>query len=162
MTDFSAWVLSIAGVCVLSVLVELVLPEGKTQKYIKTVFSFFVIIVIIAPLPKLAKSDFSLDSIIAGDNVELQEDFIYQINRDKLDAISQDIESDLNQQGIRGVQVLVSANIFTSNLEIEAVFVDLFEMVITQESQHINTHETIKRTVKKYVDIKEENIVFNE
>ena len=56
MSSFSVWVLSIAGICVLSVLVELVLPEGQTRKYIKAIFSFFVIVVIVAPLPKIVKN----------------------------------------------------------------------------------------------------------
>ncbi len=162
MSSFSVWVLSIAGICVLSVLVELILPEGQTRKYIKAIFSFFVIIVVVAPLPKLVKSGIDFDTIIAGDDVGIQEDFIYQLNRNKLDAISAEIEDDLKGQGVDGVKVLLSANIFSSNLEIEAVFVDLFDLVILDETQHINTHEIIIKTVKKHVDIEEENIVFNE
>ena len=75
MSSFSVWVLSIAGICVLSVLVELVLPEGQTRKYIKAIFSFFVIVVIVAPLPKIVKSGVDFDSIIGGDNIGIQEEF---------------------------------------------------------------------------------------
>ncbi|MGN1162507.1 MAG: stage III sporulation protein AF [Christensenellales bacterium] len=162
MSSFSVWVLSIAGICVLSVLVELILPDGQTRKYIKAIFSFFVIIVIVSPLPKLVKNGVDLDSIIAGDNIGIQEDFIYQLNRNKLDSISLNIENELKEQGIDGVKILLSANIFSSKLEIEAVFVDLFELVIPDDKQHINTHEIIIKTIKKHIDIEEENIVFNE
>lgn len=162
MSGFSVWVLSIAGMCVLSVLVELILPDGQTRKYIKAIFSFFVIIVIVSPLPKLVKNGVDLDSIIAGDNIGIQEDFIYQLNRNKLDSISLNIENELKEQGIDGVKILLSANIFSSKLEIEAVFVDLFELVIPDDKQHINTHEIIIKTIKKHIDIEEENIVFNE
>ncbi len=162
MSGFSVWVLSIAGICVLSVLVELILPDGQTRKYIKAIFSFFVIIVIVSPLPKLVKNGVDLDSIIAGDNIGIQEDFIYQLNRNKLDSISLNIENELKEQGIDGVKILLSANIFSSKLEIEAVFVDLFELVIPDDKQHINTHEIIIKTIKKHIDIEEENIVFNE
>lgn len=162
MSSFSVWVLSIAGICVLSVLVELILPEGQTRKYIKAIFSFFVILVIVAPLPKLVKSGIDFDNILAGEGVGIQEDFIYQLNRNKLDSIASSIEDDLKEQGVEGAKILLSANIFSSNLEIEAVFVDLFELVISGETQHINTHEIIIKTVKKHIDIEEENIVFNE
>ena len=162
MSGFSVWVLSIAGICVLSVLVELILPDGQTRKYIKAIFSFFVIIVIVSPLPKLVKNGVDIDSIIAGDNIGIQEDFIYQLNRNKLDSISLNIENELKEQGIDGVKILLSANIFSSKLEIEAVFVDLFELVIPDDKQHINTHEIIIKTIKKHIDIEEENIVFNE
>ena len=79
MSGFSGWVLSIVGMCVLSVLIELILPEGQTRKYIKAIYSFFLIVVIIAPLPKLVRGDFDLEKIITTEEVELQEDFIYQM-----------------------------------------------------------------------------------
>lgn len=61
----SAWVLSIVGVICLGVLLEILLPEGQTSKYVKGAFSLLVIFVVIAPLPKLIKSapDFNLSGI---------------------------------------------------------------------------------------------------
>lgn len=56
-----AWVLSIAGVICLGILLEIVLPEGKTAKYVKGAFSLLVVIAIVAPLPKLIKSDFDIN-----------------------------------------------------------------------------------------------------
>ena len=35
--DFSAWVLSIVGIVLLTLVVDIVLPEGQTGKYIKSV-----------------------------------------------------------------------------------------------------------------------------
>ena len=56
-----AWILSIAGVICLGILLEIVLPEGKTAKYVKGAFSLLVVFAIVAPLPKLIKSDFDLN-----------------------------------------------------------------------------------------------------
>ena len=162
MSGFSGWVLSIVGMCVLSVLIELILPEGQTRKYINAIYSFFLIVVIIAPLPKLVRGDFDFEKIITTEEVELQEDFIYQMNRNKLDTLSDEIENELKERGVEGVQVMISADIFSNNLVIEAVFVDLFDLVIRDESQHINTHEIIVEVVQKFVDVEKENIVFNE
>ena len=46
-----AWILSIAGVICLGILLEIVLSEGKTAKYVKGAFSLLVVIAIVAPLP---------------------------------------------------------------------------------------------------------------
>lgn len=56
-----AWILSIAGVICLGILLEIVLSEGKTAKYVKGAFSLLVVIAIVAPLPKLIKSDFDIN-----------------------------------------------------------------------------------------------------
>lgn len=56
----SAWIISIVGVICLGVLLEIVLPEGKTSKYVKGTFSLLVIFVIILPLPKLLNGEIDL------------------------------------------------------------------------------------------------------
>lgn len=51
---FSAWILGIVGVICLGILLETVLPEGQTGKYVKGAFSLLVVFVIVSPLPALA------------------------------------------------------------------------------------------------------------
>ena len=53
----SAWLFSIAGVIILSGLLDLVLSEGETKKYVKGIISIIVIATIISPLTKLADKD---------------------------------------------------------------------------------------------------------
>lgn len=50
-----AWIISITGVICLGILLDIVLPDGKTTKYIRGAFSLIVILVIVSPLPSLLK-----------------------------------------------------------------------------------------------------------
>ncbi len=59
-----AWVISVVGVICLGVLLEIVLPNGKTTKYVKGAFSLIVVFAIASIIPSIAKSDWKLD---AGD-----------------------------------------------------------------------------------------------
>ena len=43
----SAWVMAIIGVISITVLVDILLPEGETAKYIKGVLSIFVVATIV-------------------------------------------------------------------------------------------------------------------
>ena len=52
----SAWVLSVAGISMLAVLIDLILPTGQTKKYIKGVFALIVVVVVITPIFDLFKS----------------------------------------------------------------------------------------------------------
>ena len=51
--NLSAWVLSIVGIVVLTLMVDIIIPEGKTGKYIKGVFAMLTVFVIAMPLPKI-------------------------------------------------------------------------------------------------------------
>ena len=69
----SSWLLGIACVVILSVLAEFVLPEGQINKYIKVIFSFFILLVIIMPLPKLVGKEFNINDYFFN-QPSLQED----------------------------------------------------------------------------------------
>ena len=125
MSGVSSWLLSIAGVVILSVLAELVLPEGQINKYTKVIFSFVILLVIIMPLPKLFQKDFDINKYFNSSENVLQEDYLYQLNLDKLTALNKDIAQELDDVGLENVVVSINANILTETLEIYGVFVDL-------------------------------------
>lgn len=161
MGSISGWIMAVVGISVLGVLVDLILPNGQTKKYIKGVFAFIIVLVIISPLPSLLNKEFSLSDIFEEDAIVIQEDFIYQINRDRLETMENMIKADLSEKGISNVGIIVSANVFTNKMKIDAVFVDLSQVVINEKLQHIDINELVADSILKYVLVEKENIVFN-
>ena len=51
--NLSSWVLTIVGMVVLSVIGDIILPQGKISKTVKGVFAFITVLVIASPLPEL-------------------------------------------------------------------------------------------------------------
>lgn len=135
-SSVSAWLLSIAGIISLSVIVELMLPEGQLNKYIRSIFSFIVVLVIIAPLPGLIGKNFSFSDISISDNYTLQEDYIYQMNVYKTEAIQESISLEIKNSGYNGVEVSVSSENFSTNFKINAIYVELRNLVITENAKH--------------------------
>lgn len=121
----SSWLLSIACVVVLSVLAEFVLPEGQINKYIKVIFSFVILLVIIMPLPKLFGKEFELRNLFENNQSQLQEDYLYQVNLNKLNSLSEDIDRQILEAGMDKVVVSINSNIMSQSLEIFGVYVDL-------------------------------------
>lgn len=78
----NAWLLSIVGVVLLGVLLEILLADGQTTKYIKGVFALAVILVLVAPLPKFFNKDFDLNSFF-GDQMKTQDSFLNNVNERK-------------------------------------------------------------------------------
>ena len=56
----SVWIMSVVGVVCLGVLLDIIVPDGEINKYIKSVFSIVTVLVIVAPLPLLINSDFDI------------------------------------------------------------------------------------------------------
>lgn len=162
MSSISAWVISITGVCVLSVLVDLIVPEGKMSTSIKNVFSYVVVLVAIAPLPGLIKGDFSLDGIFSNVELDIQDEYIYNINQAKLDKWTETIEIELEGVGIFGAVVSISANIFESNMQIDAVYVDLYNAVITENLQNTNIQTEVVDVVINCLDIEKSKVIIYE
>ncbi len=162
MESISAWILSIAGICMLSVIIDLVVPDGKTNTIIKNVFSYAIVLVVILPLPKLFKNNTDLNDLFSPVDFPMQDNYIYNVNQAKLDKWTQDINDDLVNGGIYGAVVSISANIFERNMEINAVYVDLYNVVISNENKNINIKTEVVRVVLNYINIKEDKVIFYE
>lgn len=161
MNSISSWVLSIAGICLLSVIIDIAMPDGKTNNIIKQVFSYVIILVVILPLPKIVNKNINLD-VFEEIEFEIQESFIYNLNQSKLDMWQNNIDNTLNNKGIYGAVVSISANIFEEEMKIKAVYVDLYNTVISEENKNINIKTEVKSVVLSILNIKEENIIFYE
>ncbi len=159
--SISSWILSIAGICILSVLIDLFLPDGKSSSHIKNIFNFVIILVIIAPLPNLLQKDFDASLIFNENEIVLQEDYIYQLNRDKLTMLEKSIENKLTDNGLLNIDISISANIFTTQMTIDAVYVDLSNLVIQDNSEHINIENEVIEVIISFIDIEKENINFS-
>ncbi len=165
MSGVSSWLLSIAGVILLSVLTELILPEGQMNKYTKVIFSFVVLLVIILPLPKLFGKDFNLEKFFNYGENTLQEDYLYQINLDKLTSLNEDIAEELEVSGLKNVVVSINANILAEKLEIFDVFVDLCDLEYSEnfESKNIaQAKQTVVQIIKKHQLLEAVEVKFSE
>lgn len=158
----SSWILTICGVCVLSVIVDLVLPDGQTNKHIKNVFSYIIVLVIVAPIPKLINKGLDINEIFQQQEISIDKDYIYQLNQYKLDILKTSIEKDIEGKNIFGVEIAISADIFKNELEIESIYVDLYNLVIDENLPHINIEIVIVECIQNHIEIGKENIFFNE
>lgn len=154
--------MSIIGVCILSVVVDLIVPSGKMSSSIKSVFSYIVILVVLAPLPNLIKGNFSLDGLFSNVDMEIQDEYIYNINQSKLDKWTITIENELEITGITGAIVSISANIFEYDMQIDAVYVDLYNAVISSNLANKNIQTEVVSVVLKCLDVEKNKVVVYE
>ena len=162
MEELSAWVLSIVGIVVLSVLLDLFMPDGEMNSHIKNIINFAVIFVIVLPLPKILKQEITVGDFSIEQEIVLDKNFLYQLNNDMLQELEQQITKELSQRGIEQVDVIISADIFAEKMQIDLVFVDLKNLVILEKDKHIDIKKEVVSCILSIIDIKKEQVVFNE
>ena len=86
-----AWWVNILVAVMISTLIEMLLPEGKSQKYIRVVIGIYIIFTILQPVLKFTNTSISLEDVLSklqtqnsdiGDieNIEKdQEDYLKEI-----------------------------------------------------------------------------------
>ena len=165
MESVSSYVLTIAGVILLSVVVELVMSEGTISKYIKSIFSFFIIGVIIAPLPSLISSD-SVSSVFEYSEYELQEGYICTLNESRLKTIAAEEEKLLNEEGYSNIDIIFNVeDLAEADLVISSATINLSKLIILEAAEHKDKSEVKAYLLQRYLDkfnLEEEKIIYEE
>ena len=136
--DISTWIMSIAGIISRSVNVESMLPDGPVNSYIKDIFSVVIILVIIMPIPNLIGKEINFSNIFDYDNVAVDEDYIYQLNLDKINIVRDEIENDIQLHGYENVKIYIDCDIFDNAMKFESITVDITNLVISENAEHKN------------------------
>ncbi|MGN1227948.1 MAG: stage III sporulation protein AF [Christensenellales bacterium] len=162
MNAFTIWLLSVVGIVILGVLIDVILPEGSINKYIKAVFAFVVILVIISPLTKLNSVDVSLENLLNQSEMQLDEDYIFSLNKKILDQLNTNIIRDASKYGLNNVEVEFVSEIDSFQLKINEVNIFLYNLVIDKNYEHIDKYQILYDIVKTYIKIDKEKINFYE
>lgn len=162
MSGFSIWLLSVVGIVILGVLIDIILPEGNINKYIKAVFAFVIILVIISPLTKLDSVDVSIENLINQSEIQLDEDYIFSLNQKILDQLNVNIVRDAEDYGLKNIDVNIVSDIDNFQLKINEVNIFLYDLVIDKDIEHIDKYQILCDIVKTYIKIDKENIIFYE
>ncbi len=164
LTTISSWIISIAGVICISVIVELILPNGQMNRYIKGIFAFIIILVIIMPLPKLLNLKIDLSNVFNTQEITLQDEYLEQLNLNKLMMLKEETEKDIEKTGYSNVVVSINADIFAKKVEIKSVYVDISQIVINEKAPHkdiLNIRKLLAAIVKNNIGIEEGKIYFD-
>lgn len=163
MSAISTWVLSIVGIIILSILVDLILPSGKTSSFIKNIFGYLIIVVILSPVFTFFTSkEFSVNDLFDKENVQIQDGFVASVNRQFLDNAEKAIEKACEEEGFRFVEVGIEADIFENQLIINQISVNLKFVVIDDKAKNKNIKTSILDIVQDNIKIEKEIVVFYE
>lgn len=96
------WVVTVAGIAILAVLCDIILPDGQTRKYVKTVIGVVVTLVMIQPVINFANGSFSANGNISSDyaNVEIQQSYLDMVDDKQIAAKITAVQDSLSARGV--------------------------------------------------------------
>lgn len=158
--NMSGYILSILGIVIVGVLVDIVVPSGTINKYIKSIYAIFVLAVILSPVIKFLSNSHDINVNITG--YKINEDLMNYINTNKIKSIETNIENKLKDEGFDGIDIKINYSIESNELMINSCTVNMQNLVITSDKQHINKYEFIIEVVREYTNLADEEIIFYE
>ena len=152
------YVLSIICIIIFSTIAGIFFENKGVGKYINYFFSSLIILMIITPIASLSSKNFEIDDTIFDMETNLDTKFLGYLNSIKNAEINSAIQSMLAKNGYKNVKIHVDSN-GTSNL-INTVLVNLDDLVIAAEIEHINKYNKITSLISNYLDIEKEAIIY--
>ena len=144
----------------LGVIIDVIIPSGNINKYIKSVFSIFVVAVIISPVVKFISNKNGIK--IDYTDYEMDKQLIEYIFEKRTENEENKIEIYLKDNGYDKIDINLNYSINNNELDYISCTINLENLVISADKQHINKYEFIKKTVKDFTNLTDEEIVINE
>ena len=148
----NGWLLSIIGVVFMGVLFDIIYPNGKTNAVCRSIFGIIAIFVMMKPVFNFIKFDNVADNFI-------DKNLLLSFDESKCDYLESKIKSDLLSQGVDGVNVEIDGITEDNVFEIKNVYVDISEIVLSEDMMNINKYEVISNIILESVDIQKEGII---
>lgn len=144
---------SIVSLVFLSIVVDVVLAKSATNKFIKGILGFVMVIVLVNPIKDMVdKMSESKDDV----------SIVYLINQSRVETMLDSIDVLLKQNGIDGVYVEIDMNMYDFDSSICGVRVYLDNLVLLDEVEHIHISDEILKYVQSIVDVDRDKVVFYE
>lgn len=160
---FSGWILSILGVVILGVLVDIIVPEGRINKYIKSVFTIFTVFVVFMPIANALNGGIDLSGLIYNETAgEIDYEFLDKTKTSMENQLALMCEKALEDGGFLECDVTIYLNLLESEFSVDKVEINLEDLVISTNIPHINKYTEIKAIIKNTISVTEENIILYE
>lgn len=146
----SAWLLSVAGIVIIGALTEVLLSESSIQKFVRSIYAFFVLFIIAQPIPQLFRD--ASAAVETGGAVEINTELLEKINLQTAAAFEKNTERALESAGFNNVIVTIDTA-KGANFKIKAIYVNAL-------GSNINIKQDVIKIVCAVCNVKEEVIYY--
>lgn len=154
------YILSILGIVLIGLIIDIIMPSGNINKYIKSLYSIFVVAIIVSPLLKIIKTGKNFE--IKYDSFEMSSSFLKYFGSRQAEELETKIVSSLESEGLNNVNVKLNYEIVDDKTTFNSCEIDIRNMAISLDKQHIDKYEFIIQIVQEITGLEKEVIIFND
>jgi len=163
MNFISDWINGIIIAIIINTIVELIIPEGKNKKYIRTVMGIYVSFVIISPIiTKIKNVDINLIDLIKEYTVQ---DYAIQtsidVNKYVEDTYTAKIKEDIENKLMQKDYTVISSEVIIEQKN-ENTYGEILGIRLNLKKAKNNKVKTVKKVNINSDEIKEEKIEISE
>ena len=115
------WVVTVAGIAILSVLCDVILPEGKTRKYIKTVVGIVVTLVMLQPIVTLASNAANNEGSLSDnyESAQVQQSYLDKVEDKQISMRLSTVQEVLSARGVAVQDIACDKYAKSINLQVD-------------------------------------------
>lgn len=163
MSEISNWLISIMSVAIGGVLVNLLLPNGKLNGFIKAIFGFLSVTVIISPLPKILNKQIQFNDILYNESAtNIDQDYVDSSIKKIITSLEDSCKIELKNKGFDNVVVAISYIIEDYVYDIKKITLNIKNLVINSNTVHINKYTEMKQIVISHLGVSDVEVEFYE
>lgn len=157
---FHDWIFRIVGIGAVGVLLDVLMSEGETNKYVKSIFALITVFVIVSPLPDLLNKKIDFDSLFGNFQtaITIDDGYLREFYLEKYEIQESEIKGIVAEKC--GLEIDVKIYFVESCPEkIDVVYIYFENTVIDGENENKHINE-VKEIVSRRLNIDKGKIIF--
>lgn len=153
--DMTEWLLTIITVSITCFFIKLILPDGSTKKLVAFILSVICILFVIHPLNKIFKN---INSDYSDLTINVDYDYVKFAEECRFEYYFTLSKAKLQTEGIKLIQAEFIFSNDNSNKILKKIYIKKNNLVIIENSEHINISYVTKKTLANLFSLKEDDI----
>jgi len=159
----SSYILSVCGAVIISALVSIIMPEGKTGKFINGIVKIACVLIMVSPIISwVYKLKGEKSQSVNNIKVDIDDDFLNYFNNVKAEELEKDIKKIIENQYDIEVFVEIDWQISNYAFTLKKVLINIKNFGIYKKDEHIIIIEQIQTIVSDKLKIDKDVVVINE
>ena len=158
------WCEGIIIAVIISIIIEMIIPEGKNKKYIKVIIGVYIMFVSLTPILELLDYDFNFNKNMNYNTIETSQSINNNIKDIYISGIEENLKNEIEELGYEVENIKIYTDINYENIEkIELKIVGKkgeIKQVIIGEDNTKNNYEDIVEFINKNYFVDSKNIIF--
>lgn len=162
--EIKKWCEGIIIAIVISIIIEMIIPDGKNKKYIKVIIGVYILFVSLSPILEFIKYDFKIDKILSFETSKTFQTDNETIKDIYIAGIEETIKIEIEELGyiVKKVKVILDSNyeeIKSIELKIDRNN-QITPIIISENKEWKDDYKDIIELIEKNYFVDSSNIIF--